>query len=67
MSVNKVFIVRLSAYKEMSILIKNGTIIAQLVKNLPAKKEMQVPSLDWEDPLEKETATLSNINMCVCV
>ena len=41
--------------------------MAQSVKNLPAKKEMQVPSLDWEDPLEKETATLSNINMCVCV
>ena len=28
-----------------------------MVKNSPAKQEMQVQSLGWEDPLEKETAT----------
>ena len=28
-----------------------------MVKNLPAMQETQVPSLDWEDPLEKEMAT----------
>ena len=30
-----------------------------MVKNLPAMQETQVQSLDWEDPLEKETATHS--------
>ena len=25
-----------------------------MVKSLPVKQEMQVPSLDWEDLLEKE-------------
>ena len=32
-----------------------------VVKNLPAKQEMQVPSLGWEDPLEKEMATHCSI------
>ena len=32
-----------------------------MVKNLPAKQEMWVRSLDWDDPLEKEMATYSNI------
>ena len=32
-----------------------------MVKNSPAKQEMQVQSLGWEDPLEKETATHSSI------
>ena len=38
--------------------------VAQLVKNLPANaemQEMQVQSLGWEDPPEKEMATLSSI------
>ena len=35
----------------------NGSV----VKNLPAKLETRVPSLGWEDPLEKEMATHSNI------
>ena len=30
-----------------------------VVKNLPAKQETQVRSMDWEDPLEKEMATHS--------
>ena len=34
---------------------------AQLVKNPPAKRETQVQSLGWEDPLEKRTATHSSI------
>ena len=38
-----------------------GLLVAQLVKNLPAVKETQVPSLGGEDPLEKEMATHSNI------
>ena len=32
-----------------------------MVKNLPAKKEMWVQSLGWEEPLEKEMATHSSI------
>ena len=32
-----------------------------MVKNLPAKQEMWVQSLGWEDPLEKEMATHSSI------
>ena len=35
--------------------------MAQTVKNLPAMQETQVPSLGWEDPLEKEMATHSSI------
>ena len=32
-----------------------------MVKNLPAMQETQVPSLGWEDPVEKEMATHSSI------
>ena len=35
--------------------------VAQLVKNPPAVWETWVPSLGWEDPLEKGTATHSSI------
>ena len=35
--------------------------MAQLVKNPPAMQESWVPSLGWEDPLEKEMATHSSI------
>ena len=34
-----------------------ASLVAQLVKNLPAMQETWVPSLGWEDPLEKEMAT----------
>ena len=37
------------------------SLIARLVKNLPAVQETRVRLLGWEDPLEKETATLSSI------
>ena len=37
------------------------SLIAQLVKNLPAMQETWVHSLDWEDPLEKEMAAHSSI------
>ena len=32
-----------------------------MVKNPPAKQEMQVRSLGWEDPLGKEMATHSHV------
>ena len=35
--------------------------MAQTVKNLPTMQETWVPSLGWEDSLEKATATHSNI------
>ena len=43
---------------------KRVSLMAQAVKNLPAMQEtqeMQVRSLGWEDPLEEEMATHSNI------
>ena len=38
-----------------------ASLVAQMVKNLPAMWEIWVRSLGWEDPLEKEMATQSNI------
>ena len=38
-----------------------ASMVAQMVKNLPAMPETQVLSLGWEDPLEKEIATHSSI------
>ena len=38
-----------------------ASLVAQLVKNPPAMGETWVPSLGWEDPLEKEMATHSSI------
>ena len=35
---------------------KLASLVAQMVKNLPAMLETRVPSLGWEDPLEKEMA-----------
>ena len=38
-----------------------ASLVAQLVRNLPAMQETWVRSLGWEDPLEKGTATHSSI------
>ena len=37
------------------------SLVAQMVKNLPAMQETRVRSLGWEDPLEKAKATHSSI------
>ena len=37
------------------------SLVAQMVKNLPEMQETCIPSLVWEDPLEKEMATHSSI------
>ena len=37
-----------------------ASLVAQLVKNLPAMRETWVQSLGWEDPLEKGIATHSS-------
>ena len=38
-----------------------SSLVPQMVKNLPAVQETQVPSLGWEDLLEKGVATHSSI------
>ena len=38
-----------------------ASLVAQLVKNLPAMRETWVRSLGWDDPLEKRKATHSSI------
>ena len=38
-----------------------GSLVAQLVKNLPAMWENWIRSLGWEEPLEKVKATQSSI------
>ena len=35
--------------------------MAQTIKHLPTMREIQVQSLGWDDPLEKEMATHSSI------
>ena len=48
---------------ENQIVIKKvgASLVAQLVKNVPAMWETWVPSLGWEDPMEKGKATHSSI------
>ena len=38
-----------------------ASLFAQMVKNLPATQRTWVPSLGWEEPLEKGMATHSSI------
>ena len=38
-----------------------ASLVAQMVKNLPAMQETRVQSLGWENPLEKGMATHSSI------
>ena len=51
------------AYKRSSntFSIYMTSLVAQMVKSLPAMQETQVQSLGWEDPPEKEMATHSSI------
>ena len=41
--------------------ICKASLVTQMVKNLPARREAQVRSLGWEDLLEKGMATQSSI------
>ena len=41
--------------------IWGSSLVAQMVKNLPATQETWVRSLSWEDPLEKEMAAPCSI------
>ena len=38
-----------------------GSLVAQMVKNLPSMQETWVQSPGWEDPLEKRMVTHSSI------
>ena len=40
-------------------IITGASLVAQMMKNLPAVQETRVRFLGWEDPLEKEIATHS--------
>ena len=42
-------------------ILTRASLVAQLVKNLPAMQDTQVQSLGWENPLEKEMATHSSV------
>jgi len=41
--------------------LNEASLVAQMAKNLPARRETWVPSLGQEDPLEKNMATHSSI------
>ena len=41
--------------------VKKTSLVAQMVKNLPAMQETQVPSLGKEYPLEKGMAIYSSV------
>ena len=45
----------------MIMVIVRASLVAQMVKNLPAIQETWVRSLGWEDPLEKGKTTHSGI------
>ena len=42
-------------------LYRRASLVAKMVKNIPAMQETQVQSLGWEDLLEKGMATYSSI------
>ena len=44
-----------------SLPVRGASLVAQMVKNLPAMQETWVRSLDCEDPLKKGMATHSSI------
>ena len=45
----------------LSVIYPMASLVAQMVKNLPAIQETLVQSLAWEDPLEKGMTTHSSI------
>ena len=47
-------------FNMLSRLVIEYSLVAQMVKHLPATQETQVRSLGWEDLLEKEMATHSS-------
>ena len=45
---------------KISLNVEETSLVAQMVKHLPAIQDTQVGSLDWEDPLENGMATHSS-------
>ena len=45
----------------LNLKILRASLVAQMVKDLPAMQETWVQSLGWEDPLEEEMTTHSSI------
>ena len=45
---------------DITLMAEKASLVAQMVKRLPAMWETWVQSLGWEDPLEKEMATHSS-------
>ena len=50
---------KVSLWSPLSII--EASLVAQTIKNLPARQKTWLRSLGWEDPLEEEMATDSNI------
>ena len=48
-------------YTKRSVIVEGASLVAQMVKNLPAMREIWGRSLDQEDPLKGEMATHSSI------
>ena len=48
-------------FEKGQIISKMPSLVAQMVKNLPAMRETWVQSLGWEDPLEEGVPTHSSI------
>ena len=57
----QVILYPLSHWGNPYIFINWASLVAQMIKNLLAMQETQIPSLALEDPLEKEKATNSSI------
>ena len=50
-----------TSIRNLLILVREASLVAQMVKNLPAMQETQAQSLGLEDPLEKGMANHSSI------
>ena len=53
--------VNFSFYFSLVATVEFASLVAQMVKNLPAMPETWVQSLGWEDPLKESMATHSSI------
>ena len=47
-----------------NLLFRRASLVAQMVKNLPAMWEIWVRSLGWKDPLEEGISSHSSILAC---
>ena len=57
----RVFVLGIGTARLLSPHMNMASLVAQLVKHLPAMQETLVRFLGWEDPLEKGKATHSSI------